>query len=246
MNHYFDVEIAKIYGINAAVILQNLAHWIQKNEANGTNFYDGNYWTYNSKKAFAELFPYLSQKQISTALAKLIDDGIVITGNYNKSAYDRTLWYALTEKGKSILHFGTMENVKKENGNSENVQPIPNINTDIKPNLKTNNTHNTEIEEIVAYLNEKAGTNYRAKSKDTQKHINARLAEGFTVEDFKTVIDKKCSDWIGTEWEQYLRPATLFGTKFENYLNSKSKNQSIPDQKPKSETDVAFASLFDD
>ena len=75
--------------------------------------------------------------------------------------------------------------------------------------------------EIVDYLNEKAKTSYRANTKATQKHINARLKEGYTVEDFKTVIDKQCAKWIGTEMEQYLRPETLFGTKFESYLNSK-------------------------
>lgn len=78
---------------------------------------------------------------------------------------------------------------------------------------------------IIDYLNEKAGKDFKFKSKDSQKHINARLSEGFTVEDFKTVIDKKCADWLGTEWEQYLRPATLFGTKFESYLNAKSPKQ---------------------
>ena len=69
--HYFDIHIAELYGVNCAVILQNIWHWIKKNEANGTNYYDGNYWTYNSTKAFKELFPYLSQKQIETALKKL-------------------------------------------------------------------------------------------------------------------------------------------------------------------------------
>jgi len=69
-------------------------------------------------------------------------------------------------------------------------------------------------------LNSKAGKNYRALNKTTQSHINARLSEGFTVEDFKTVIDKKCTEWIGTDFEQYLRPVTLFGTKFEAYLNA--------------------------
>ena len=73
--------------------------------------------------------------------------------------------------------------------------------------------------EIIEYLNEKSGTNYRASSAKTQKCIHARLVEGYTVDDFKTVIDKKCGDWRGTEFEQYLRPSTLFGTKFEEYLN---------------------------
>lgn len=74
---------------------------------------------------------------------------------------------------------------------------------------------------IIDYLNEKADKKYRANNKATQKHINARLKEGYTVEDFKTVIDKKCAEWKGTEMEQYLRPETLFGTKFEGYLNAK-------------------------
>jgi predicted phage replisome organizer/uncharacterized phage protein (TIGR02220 family) len=75
---------------------------------------------------------------------------------------------------------------------------------------------------VVSHLNEKAGTKYRATTAKTRTAIHARLAEGFTLEDFKTVIDKKCADWLGTEWEKFLRPETLFGTKFEGYLNAKS------------------------
>lgn len=242
--HSFDVEIAKMYGVNCAVILQNLAYWIRHNEANERNYFDGNYWTYNSIKAFGELFPYISKRQISTALQKLIDEKIIITGNYNKSAYDRTLWYALTEKGKSILHFCTMENTEMENGNVKNVEPIPNINTDLKT------TDVKPYKNIIDYLNEKAGTNFRASSKDTQKHINARLSESYTVDDFKAVIDKKCAEWIGTEYEQYLRPSTLFGTKFENYLNAKSTKQQ-PKSKPKkpdsekTEAELEYEKLFE-
>ena len=76
--------------------------------------------------------------------------------------------------------------------------------------------------EIVSYLNERAGTHYRNTSDKTQAVIRARLNDGFSLSDFKTVIDKKCDDWIGTEYEKYLRPETLFGTKFESYLNGKS------------------------
>ena len=81
----------------------------------------------------------------------------------------------------------------------------------------------TEIDNIytpvVTYLNEKAGTKYRASSAKTQKVIHARAAEGFTLEDFMAVIDKKTAEWMGTEWEKFLRPETLFGPKFESYLN---------------------------
>ena len=72
---------------------------------------------------------------------------------------------------------------------------------------------------VIDYLNTKMGTSYRASSKDTQKHIRARFQEGYTLIDFEKVIDKKVREWKGTEFEKFLRPSTLFGSKFENYLN---------------------------
>lgn len=131
MKHIFDVDIATEYGINAAILFENICYWVKQNEANETNFFDGDYWTYNSKKAFSELFPYLSERQVRTGLDKLIESGLIKTGNYNKLAYDRTLWYALTQKGKSIGLFGRMDCIKKANGTVQNVAPIPNINPDI-------------------------------------------------------------------------------------------------------------------
>lgn len=77
--------------------------------------------------------------------------------------------------------------------------------------------------EIIDYLNQKTSKNFKHTSKATQRHIKARLAEGFTVNDFKQVIDNKCSDWLRDQkMKEYLRPETLFGTKFESYLNSKT------------------------
>lgn len=93
-------------------------------------------------------------------------------------------------------------------------------------NTKKSNTDNKEIyTRICSRLNEKAGTNYRPTSAATQRHINARLAEGFTVDDFIKVIDVKCAEWAGTDMGKYLRPETLFGSKFENYLNQQTKQQ---------------------
>lgn len=75
------------------------------------------------------------------------------------------------------------------------------------------------IGEIITYLNSKLGTRYKASADYINKHIRARLAEGFTYEDFCTVIDKKYNEWSGTEMAKFLRPETLFGTKFMTYLN---------------------------
>lgn len=100
----------------------------------------------------------------------------------------------------------------------------------IKQSL-TNNIYIDKIEdikEIIDYLNTKLDTNYKYTTKQTQSMINARLKEGFTVDDFKKVIDKKYNEWLNTEFEQYLTPQTLFSTKFEKYLNQKTKREVNP------------------
>ena len=129
--HMFDSQIAQESGVNAAIIFQNLAYWIEHNRANETNFYDGRYWTYNSVRAFTELFPYLTDKQSRGALKKLEEGGMILVGNYNKSAYDRTRWYALAEKGLSIYTKGQMNFADRENENAHEGEPIPDINTDV-------------------------------------------------------------------------------------------------------------------
>lgn len=104
-------------------------------------------------------------------------------------------------------------------------ETLPPPSKETLPNNKVlDNKYNNNIYNVVLqYLNEKANTKFRSNSKTTQSHINARIAEGFSIDDFKVVIDKKCSEWLGTEFEQYLRPQTLFGTKFESYLNAPAK-----------------------
>lgn len=73
-------------------------------------------------------------------------------------------------------------------------------------------------QEIIDYLNEKAGKRYKVNEK-TKAHINARVNDGYTLADFRAVIEKKVAEWRGTEMDKFLRPETLFGTKFEGYLN---------------------------
>jgi len=82
---------------------------------------------------------------------------------------------------------------------------------------------------IINYLNQKLKTKYRSSSNKTQSFINARLKEGFTVDDFEIVIDKKYDEWFGSDMAKYLRPETLFGSKFESYLNQpKVKKEWTP------------------
>lgn len=91
---------------------------------------------------------------------------------------------------------------------------------------KINNT--SAYTEIIDYLNEKTNSNFRVSTKKTQTLINSRLREGYQISDFKTVIEKKTEEWKNTEMEKYLVPETLFGNKFEKYLQQKVPKKKIP------------------
>jgi len=146
----------------------------------------------------------------------------------------------LTEKGKSWNFIeSNSEKSPNFNNNSEknpsefgkksenNSEKNPTYkDTNIQKDINNKNIYSDAVE----YLNSKAGTKYKSTSKNTTRHIQARIKEGYTLEDFKTVIDKKCSEWLNTDMEKYLCPETLFGSKFEKYLNQKiiHKNIGIP------------------
>lgn len=147
MIYTFDATVAKEYGVNEAIMIANFQFWISKNKANGRNFVDGHYWTYNSKRAFLDLFPFWTEQNIKTILSHLKDKGVLITARYNENKYDHTLWYAFAEE--SIW----LNNIKEHNTSlSENQptdwlestnravrtnQPIPDIIPDINTNIKT-------------------------------------------------------------------------------------------------------------
>ena len=108
--------------------------------------------------------------------------------------------------------------------------PNENENENVNVNEKKNNvgkpdTFDPDIKEIVDYLNQKTQSNFKTKTAETRKSITARLKEGYTVEDFKRVIDSKSSDWADSErMREYLRPSTLFRpANFEAYLNEANR-----------------------
>ncbi|ABG83587.1 conserved hypothetical protein [Clostridium perfringens ATCC 13124] len=99
-------------------------------------------------------------------------------------------------------------------------QSVPRVRT-IYPNKDSSirDINNIIYSRVIEYLNSKTGKSYKATTRKTQSLIKARLDEGFNEEEFFKVIDNKVSEWKGTEYEKYLRPETLFGNKFEGYLN---------------------------
>lgn len=226
MTHTFDTDLAREYGVDIAIVVNNIAFWLQKNKANKKHIYDGKVWTYNTTKAFTELFPYWTDNQIRRILDNMQKAGIIEVGNYNATAYDRTKWYTFTDAfvktHTSICENTQMDLAELPNGFDENHEPIPDNNTDI------NNTDNKQhiYSEIIAYLNEKTSSRYRT-TESTKKLIHARFQEGFTKEDCFKVIDNKVSSWKNTEWEKFLRPETLFcASKFQGYLNERPSKPS--------------------
>ena len=134
-------------------------------------------------------------------------------------------------------------NESNENALPDVTEQLPSSYTDIDIEKDKEIEKDKRYKEVIAYLNEKAGTAYKDSSKANQRHINARLAEGFTVEDFKTVIDKKCAEWLGTDMEKYLRPETLFGSKFESYLNAPTNRKPEKNSHGFKERDYDFDEL---
>lgn len=209
MTFVFESKVAEIVGVDGAIIIQNISYWIAKNKANNKHYYDENYWTYNSLTAFEKLFPFWSQRQIGRILKNLIDDGYLIVGNYNKQNYDRTKWYALTQKGISILPNGQMDITKRSDGNDQKVAPIPNINTDNKPN---NIYTSSDVEDIWNMYPKKMG-----KAKAISKI--PKLLEVYGKDRIAESIKRYCNEIKGVDKQFILHGSTFFNGRFEDYLD---------------------------
>lgn len=254
--HCFSVVAAREVGVPAATMLHHLCFWCEKNASDGINYRDGMYWTFCSYKGLAELFPYFSAKQVRTVLAKLENDGCIVSGTYNKKSYDKTKWYSVTEKGFALENASYLSDslikslteqpvLEQDEAFAQTGSTLCPNGQSLCPNGQTYTRYSIKIEaedsnplkppkgdddgeralvtEIVTYLNEKLGTRYKPTTESTRKLIRARLKDGFTLDDFKAVIDDRAAKWgKDPKMSEYLRPSTLFGTKFEGYLNSAS------------------------
>lgn len=161
MIHFFSDEVALEVGINGAIILNHLHYWLKKNADNEMNYHDGYFWTYNSIAAYKKQFPFWSEKTIYRILRELEVNGYVKTGNYNQSAYDRTKWYALTEKSVKLL---TSTIVQKYENSQDNATET--TLTDCQNEItQSDNAHLDKL--YKSTLN---------KNKHKEKHINKHSA----------------------------------------------------------------------
>lgn len=151
-------------------------------------------------------------------LKSLVEKGFINKKEIVKNGV-KTCQYYVTEFNGSIKQSLTGCSTEFNGGIKQSL--TNNINNNNKDN-NNNNIYSREIEKnIIDYLNKKLDSNYKYDSKKTTELIKARLNQGFKEEDFYKVIDKKYNEWNDSEMAIYLRPTTLFGTKFEDYLNQK-------------------------
>jgi hypothetical protein len=119
MTYNFDSELATEYGVNEAIFIHNIFFWIRQNEANEKHFYKGRYWTYNTKAAFAELFPFWSYSQVKNIIKKLVDFEVLIIDNFNEKSWDKTNWYSLSDE---VVNFYKTSSKVSKNALAKNSQ----------------------------------------------------------------------------------------------------------------------------
>lgn len=181
---------------------------------------DGRQYAFLSHKKLLEDLPLidLTKKTFIERMKKLVDFEVL---SYKFLKENGSI--SLYGFGKNYIHLIDGVSVQTDTGYS--IDRIGGIRSNgygvgVQTDTKNNSIIDNSIKDIINCLNSATSSNYRYQSKATQRLINARLNEGYTVDDFKAVIDKKTEEWKGTEMAQYLRPETLFGTKFESYLNA--------------------------
>lgn len=189
---------------------------------------------YNKKEDFIALSQFQKALNISKTRASQIINSLVrkniltVTENIN----------GLTKKYLFNKHFKEWSTVKEKRNRYVKTQDTVKVlrKTPLRKSVTTKEsfTKDTITKEIVSYLNLKAGKNFKPSTTQTKDKISARLNDGFCLDDFKKVIEVKVSQWKNDEeMNGFLRPETLFGNKFEGYLNEKTvkPSQSGPEYK---------------
>ncbi len=226
-------SLAVKVGLNEAIILQQL-HF---RSLISNNVRDGHKWVYKTYEEWKlDEFPFWSTDTIKRAIRRLEDNGYIIsTNSYNRMKMDKTKWYRIDY---SRLQFETEDSAVKPEAQSteEEVQVAPSresnlplaITKEIKSNKKEIVEQQLDVVQIIDHLNSSSTKQFKAASKATKRLIHARLREGYTLDDFKKVIDLKVRHWLDdSKWHKYLRPSTLFSaTHFENYLQEVTTLQS--------------------
>lgn len=229
-------SLAVRIGLNKAIVIQQMHYWLLRSE----HFYEDKRWIYNSVTEWLEQFPFWSRSTLTRIIDDLENDNLLFVGNFNKKAMDRTKWYSINYDDERLYSaFSQNEQMQLVKMNKT---IYPNRVNEFSQNEVTNTREYTETKqknkvenldiviEIVNYLNSKTNKNFKASTAATKRYINGRLAEGYSLDQIKQVIDLKVSQWLNDpHMSKYLKPDTLFRPeKFEGYLNEVPAKQQQP------------------
>jgi uncharacterized phage protein (TIGR02220 family) len=206
-------SLAVKIGLNEAVVLQQIHYWI------GTSKHEiaGRAWVNHTYEDLQRQFPFWSVSTIKRSIRSLEMLGILLSDNFNEMKMDKTKWYSIDYEKLQELEVSLV--YPQVTTNEENAPEADLVKTS-ESAVPSSAKMDIPYAEIIRYLNEKTGKNFRPGSIRTRELIHARYGEGFTFENFTKVIDLKSTEWQSDPaWNKFLRPETLFGTKFESYLN---------------------------
>lgn len=197
---------------------------------------DTKYFTYDTVAVALELFKKLGLIYLDEGQFLKIANFENMVGSESVWAEKKRLYREKQSKELGLSEGQKKDNVRQENRDKRLEYRDKSIDIDIEKDIEIDiipAEATLPFKEIIDYLNSLAGTNYRASSKKTKDLIKARFNEGYTLEDFKVVIEKKTREWINdNKMRVYLRPETLFSNKFEGYLNQPVKELTTKDLTP--------------
>lgn len=201
MDIIFKTQVGKLVGTDAALIFSEIARWVHKNKANDSNFHDGKYWAFNTKKGWVPYFEgYFTERQIKYAIDKLKKAGLIERGEYNKLPTDRTSWYTLTALGWSLSGFEfeadtqrPFQQTRDDRSNGQPVSALTNIITYQDNNIPINKEKKIARarEEIIADIIE-----------NNTAWVENQIKAGIEPDDIHALLDFAYDYHINTKGEE--------------------------------------------
>lgn len=217
-------SLAVKIGLNEAVVLQQIHYWLGISK----HHIEGRTWVYNTYEEWQKQLPFWSVSTIKRTIRSLEMLGLLLSENWNQMKMDKTKWYS--------IDYEKLQEFEDSLPASE-ATPLEETAPEEDSEKMTESADHSSVkkvipyDEIIGYLNEKTGKSFKLSSIKTRELIHARYREGFTLEDFNRVIDLKTADWQSDPaWNKFLRPETLFGTKFESYLNQQEGKKRLTEE----------------
>jgi len=142
--HAFNPLFAQKYGLPEAILIAHFQFWIQSNINQGINFHEGRTWTFQTREEIASHYIYFTADQVRRLTDSLVEQGVLIKGNFNDLALDKTIWYAF--KNQEMFTIG-----KSASSTGKSARPIPHTKLNIssslspKPSLSKNEEERDEV-----------------------------------------------------------------------------------------------------